>query len=445
MSNLEPITGVITIKELLEKDLQIPIYQRPYKWDEKNVNQLIDDILFHKDKSAYRLGTLVIYNDKEDKKKKNINEKEEFFIVDGQQRTLTIILIAYALDHCGKYDLKKILSCDKEIINPDLLKIEFLSDISKKNIQNNYKIIERRIKTFEEQDILFFLKKCELVRVTIFELSEAFQFFDSQYARGKDLQPHDLLKAFHLREMNNFSTQAERIETVEKWEAMDKDKLSKLFSLYLYRIRNWSKGLSARSFSKNDVDVFKGINPDNNENYPFSKIFRIVHYYSSVHEKINQNKFDYPFQIDQTIINGRRFFEMIAYYDKMIDDIKNMKDNQIIKTIDNYEGCYRDGDNYVRILFYCGLVYYIDKFGDKELERAVDKIFIWAYSLRLEHIRVQLASIDNHALGNVQLFKIIREAIRPNKILNLQLSKIENIESTKTKDIEDAFRRLEYL
>lgn len=64
---------IINIKDLLEiPNLKIPDYQRPYKWKIKNVNQLIDDILFHKDKQGYRLGTLVLHNDKE-----NLN------IVDG--------------------------------------------------------------------------------------------------------------------------------------------------------------------------------------------------------------------------------------------------------------------------------------------------------------------------------------------------------------------------
>ncbi len=54
---------IIKVKELLTNDnLKIPSYQRPYKWTTKNVNQLIDDVLIHKEKSEYRLGTLVVHN-----------------------------------------------------------------------------------------------------------------------------------------------------------------------------------------------------------------------------------------------------------------------------------------------------------------------------------------------------------------------------------------------
>jgi hypothetical protein len=393
------LSRIITVKQLLQIiNLQIPEYQRPYKWTNKSVNQLIDDIQLQKDKSAYRLGTLVIHKETEE-------GRDVFNIVDGQQRTVTLTLIAHAIVQKCQDDLKKIFNRDENIENyrPKLLNLTFSNDITKANIQSNYKEIERRLNEFDDKTISFFFNKCQLVYVVLSEISEAFQFFDSQNARGKDLEPHDLLKAFHLREMNYSSTEEEKQQVVEKWEKIDENgegELSKLFALYLFRIRNWSKGYSAQYFTKNDVDIFKGISPNIEESYPFAKIFRIAHYYTenynfSIHKNINQNKLDYPFQIDQTIINGKRFFEMIDYYDKMINKISNKKDNQTLETIKIYDGCYRTGDKYIRNLFYCGLIYYIDKFGnwDKDnLSKAINKIFIWAYSLRLQKHAVQLAS-----------------------------------------------------
>ena len=194
---------IIKVKELLTNDnLKIPSYQRPYKWTTKNVNQLIDDVLIHKEKSEYRLGTLVVHNHD------GVSD-----IVDGQQRTITLTLIAYAItqkQNKTKEEEKALKSFD-----PKLLNLSFANDISKSNIQNNYKQIERRIADFDEKSIWFFLEKCTLVEVVLDDISEAFQFFDSQNSRGKDLEPHDLLKAFHLREMNNFSTEEERKKTVE--------------------------------------------------------------------------------------------------------------------------------------------------------------------------------------------------------------------------------------
>ena len=93
--NNREMPHVVSVKELLRnKELTIPEYQRPYKWTERNVNQLIDDILSNTEKSAYRIGTLVIHRDV-------VNGKTIDNIVDGQQRTITIVLIAYALINSG--------------------------------------------------------------------------------------------------------------------------------------------------------------------------------------------------------------------------------------------------------------------------------------------------------------------------------------------------------
>lgn len=454
---------IISVRELLQnkENIAIPNYQRPYKWTTKNVNQLIDDILIHKEKSEYRLGTLVLHN-----------HDGVFDIVDGQQRTITLTLIAHAIiQKQGKTKEE-----EKALKNFDLkrLNLSFANDISKANIQNNFKQIERRIADFDEKLIWFFLEKCTLVKVVLSDISEAFQFFDSQNARGKDLEPHDLLKAFHLREMNNFSTEEERKKTVEKWESMDTAKLSKLFSQYLFRIRNWSKGHSARYFSKDDVDIFKGVSPDIKENYPFEAMLRIAHFYVeeyniSFHRNIDKNIINFPFQIDETIINGKRFFEMIEHYQIMIDSIKSKEMSEkyhILNLIKTYDGSFRTGDKYIRNLFYCGLIYYIDKFVERELEydeqkkeyyykfndrnlsKAIEKIFVWAYSLRLKLQLVGLDSVDNYALNQghsqIQLFKIIKEAIKPNEILNLQLETLKENKSSKTEKIVEQFKNLNY-
>jgi len=435
---------IIKVRDLLTNDrLKIPSYQRPYKWTTKNVNQLFDDVLTHKDKSEYRLGTLVVHNHD------NISD-----IVDGQQRTITLTLIAYAITQKSNKTPEEIKALKN--FNPQLLGLSFANDISKANIQNNYKQIERRIADFDEKTIWFFLEKCTLVEVVLSDISEAFQFFDSQNARGKELEPHDLLKAFHLREMNNFSTEEERKKTVEKWENMDTAKLSKLFSQYLFRIRNWSKGYSARYFSKNEVDVFKGVSPDIEENYPFAAMLRIAHFYideynNSFHRNIDKNKRSFPFQIDETIINGKRFFEMIEHYQIMIDNIKSKemsKNYPILETIKTYDGSFRTGDKYIRNLFYCGLIYYIDKFGDKDLSKAIDKIFVWAYSLRLKLQAVGLDSVDNFARNRghsqIQLFKKIKETIKPNEILNLRFETLKENKSSKTEKIVEQFKSLKY-
>lgn len=302
-----PSHKVLTIGEFLQNGkLKIPPYQRPYKWTTKNVIQLIDDLFTHKAKTAYRLGTVVIHE-----------ENKEYNIVDGQQRTITLILITRAiLKHKRKElknpELKRLMDeLDSCIIDP-----EFSNEISRFNIVTNYREIERQVKAMDEETIIFLYKKCEFIQFVLTDISEAFQFFDSQNARGKDLEPHDLLKAYHLRE---FSKRDEELksETVKAWELMETADLTKLFGEYLYRIKGWSKGVSARYFTKDEVGLFKGVNLEKIENYPYTNLIRIAHFYvdrynNSYERNIDLNKSAFPFQLDQPIINGRRFFEMIT-------------------------------------------------------------------------------------------------------------------------------------
>lgn len=420
--------GIIKIKDLLEiQNLQIPDYQRPYKWKVKNVNQLIDDILFHKDKKGYRLGTLVLHYDD----KNNLN------IVDGQQRVITIFLLVYALNKYKKLDNKIDFKNFERIFN---------NKISQNNIIDNYNLIEKRIEEFKNFIIEFFLNKCEFVKVVIDDVQEAFQFFDSQNARGKDLEPHDLLKAFHLREMNN-STEYDKIKVVEEWENLESKELANLFANYLFKIKNWSKGKSAYYFTKNDIDIFKGVSLEN-QNYPFMKQLQINNYYvdkQNEAERVNNYHFDYPFQIDQIVINGKRFFEMVIYYNNLIKDINALKETfkkdtveyDILDTLDTYKGHNRTGDRYVRNMFNCALVYYIDKFGKIDLDRAIKKLFIWAYNLRLKLHSVKLSSVDNHASSEKSIFIKLHYAINHNEILLL------NINSIKKEEIKREIKELE--
>jgi hypothetical protein len=59
---------------------------------------------------------------------------------------------------------------------------------------------------------------CSFVRIVTYIEQEAFQFFDSQNTRGKSLEPHDLLKSYHLREMTDLSAEMEvrDLENVSK-------------------------------------------------------------------------------------------------------------------------------------------------------------------------------------------------------------------------------------
>lgn len=111
----------------LKLRLTIPSYQRPYKWQPKHVNQLIDDVLTHRNKQCYRLGTVVLHRDK-----LKPTDADQLDIVDGQQRLLTLTLLCAVLDYRGEF-------------STPLLEQTFASRVSINNLEHNAKVIENRL------------------------------------------------------------------------------------------------------------------------------------------------------------------------------------------------------------------------------------------------------------------------------------------------------------
>ncbi|WP_338561942.1 DUF262 domain-containing protein [Erwinia sp. E_sp_B04_7] len=430
---------VLKVSELLQLDgLTIPGYQRPYKWTLHNVHQLFQDIQQHSQLSAYRLGTLVFHRDSENDNLLNI--------VDGQQRTLTLMLTVYAIiqqkwDNIERQDISKQLETLANYLEDFMNEQKFSSEISQRNLHQNFLEINRLVSRseFTEQHIDFLLNHCEVVTFTLNDISEAFQFFDAQNARGRDLEPHDLLKAYHLREFNE-QEQPLKAETVADWEALESNQLADLFAHYLYRIRRWAQGYSARYFGKNDVGSFKGVNIDRIAHYPYVGSLRIAHHYvdeynQQYHRKIDGQRMRFPFHLDQQIINGRRFFEMASHYQAQVQKIVKAEyeepwyflgtrlteqASKILQTLNSYENRHRIGDKYVRSMFDCALIFYIDKFETAELSGTIEKIFIWAYQLRIKQQVVQLATIDNYVLDQ-NIFKSIKNATLPSEVLSIPL------------------------
>ncbi|WP_407538032.1 DUF262 domain-containing protein [Cetobacterium somerae] len=237
---------IISFKDLLEKDLSIPNYQRTYSWNRENVVRLLKDLEENysmKSEDKVRLGTLILFQ----------NADNEYEIIDGQQRIVTLFLISHVLNMVDE-KISKVFS-----------DIEF-DEVGEQNIRANY----REIKSYLDENENFkkklnenFLCKIEFWVIEVKNLELAYQLFDSQNSRGLSLSGIDILKAYHLRACN-YDKKA--YEIIKKWEGLEKsferdfekqnrlkenekitfegrenrDLLSKCFSI-LYKIRKWSR------------------------------------------------------------------------------------------------------------------------------------------------------------------------------------------------------------
>ena len=415
--------------------LKIPEYQRPYKWTAKNANQLLDDIeeAMYSNKEVYRVGTLILHYDE---------KRKEYNIVDGQQRTITFSLLLRCL-------------CDE--------KIEFLgqqlsnNEHNLHNVVNNFRAMGRRIDKLvdvkEKRNLKDYIcERCELIIVITRDLSEAFQFFDSQNARGKALYPHDLLKAYHLREMGNVDS-AETEKIVGVWENLNQKKLAVLFNEYLYRLKEWVKGNRSFELNEHNIELFKGVT--SKDNHPYAQFYKGAFAYA---DDVNNSKIPFvtgiqplcPFQINAPIIAGKPFFEYAKHYFDILADIQNndkyegfyINDNEIVKTLDLRKYKNGVGNRITRLMFDTAILLYVDRFcparplkvDNEYLEQFVVFAFVWAYSMRAQYKNVGWQVAQNYIMGETKkpglvngfnIYKIIADSDSPSSLL----SKLSDITS----------------
>ena len=429
--------NAISVNKLLNMELKIPEYQRPYKWTRKNVADLLNDIGTAIEDNRrpgyngfrYRVGTVIIHNKNDDAG--NITERN---IVDGQQRLITLSLIKRALDPS---------------FTNSLLEHEYKDKVSIGNISDNYRFILewKSVNGGKLEDYRgAFENILEAVLIEVDDISEAFQLFDSQNTRGRELDPHDLLKAYHLREMNEYDF--EKFNLVKRWEEIRPYRIRELFSLYLYPILNWSRKEKSMAFTAQDIDTYKGVSSDCLFTYA---------------ERVKKAM---PcFQIDQPFEAGGDFFRMVEHYINLLTDLKNeiatnkafsdinkIIENNIIKRKDNIEQYSSTGFRYAVNLFYCVLLFYFDRFHMYD-EMAVNKLFVWAMMIRVDMENLGFDTINNYAIGNedkdytnrIPMFFKIATARNNQEITNLRIQVIRTNDQAKSEKWQDLYEKLKDL
>lgn len=426
------MSEIISINKLLDMPLNIPNYQRPYKWTRKNVSDLFVDMDMAINDSRrpdytdfrYRVGSVILHNN-----------NGQYDIVDGQQRLITLSLIKHALD--SQYTNK-------------LLKHAFSDSVSIGNIFDNNHFIKEWLAMQSNQQIENYKKAfesiLEVVVLDVDNISEAFQLFDSQNTRGKELDPHDLLKAYHLREMNDYPF--EKLNLIRQWEDIPPHLIRELFSLYLFPILSWSQKENSRAFTSQDIDVYKGV--DAKCAYTYAQRVR---------------KAMPCFQINEPFCAGSEFFKMVEHYINLITDLKNeISSNAIFKQIkaiiDANTKCGKNnvfqfnstGFRYAVNLFYCALLFYYDRFHMLD-EMAVKKLFAWAMMIRVDMDNLGMDTINNYAIGNkdktytnlIPMFFNIATARSNREIVNLKIQIIRNPDKSESETWSKLYQALKEL
>lgn len=424
---------IVTLRKLLGDNLSIPGYQRPYRWSTDSAATLVNDTFnaFITKIPEYRIGSVVLHN-----------KDGKLEIVDGQQRLTTLSILVYCFYQAdtSRAELKDLA----QLLNATY------NDLSTEAIVSNYQLLSRKVNeidtTVADRFIKYLLDECTMVRIVTDNEQEAFQFFDSQNSRGKALDPHDLLKSYHLREMNDEEENL-KIKIIDKWEGTKQKKLVQLFEDNLYPMVRWYKYQDGLGYSAKNIKTFKGIKKSNN--YNFSVYNRAANLYI---ERFNQERMYEltsggqinQFQLTQPIIAGKRFFEYTLHYlmlKEQAEQLIDFKFKPTNQTDISYIPESGSGDGYIKTLFVNVVMFFIDKFNiDALTDARLEQLYKWAYSLRLVMKAVYKESVNRYAQGfndrvnsGVNMFERISEMQDPAELDAIVLDFVEEADMTNYK------------
>ena len=212
----------LSVNRLLNEDTYaIPLYQRNFAWTYDEIEQLLNDVAdaVQENRDNYYIGTLVVNK-----------ENDIFKIIDGQQRTTALNLIALALKHEFGFDRLKAVNLtfparkksNKNI--QDLFAKKKISEDDENELTRGYgyakdalkKVLEER--QFESEYFFNYLFDNVIIFRSILpndlDLNLYFERFNS---RGEQLEAHEILKAQMMAKFGEDQEMAQKFAKI--WDA----------------------------------------------------------------------------------------------------------------------------------------------------------------------------------------------------------------------------------
>lgn len=296
--------------------LEIPRNQRRYVWKEEHWRDLLNDLDFAIQNNAHNkkhfIGSIVL------KEEEAVNGINHYTIIDGQQRTFTIVLFLSSImqllkerkmedDFMGNYrllistDLKNQSSC---IINSDyyislssVIKCicDWNNTVSLNDILNSH-IVNKHIEKPIKNCLLFYydeLKKRSnddiiIIRNALIETNfveiiattdeDSYTIFEILNARGQDLEDHELLKNYIMRYIRP-QEQVKIDEVKVKWtECIDKELKNNIKKFFKHYTTHKFPTVTKDSIYK----IIQKGTPSRDVNALFEDILRKVNFYKVI-------------------------------------------------------------------------------------------------------------------------------------------------------------------
>ena len=213
----------LSVNRLLNEDTYaIPLYQRNFAWTYEEIEQLLNDVAdaFQENRdNYYYIGTLVVNK-----------ENDLFKIIDGQQRTTALNLIALALKHEFGFDRLKSVNLTfpaRKKSNENIQKLfikQKISENDENELTRGYghakgaleKVLgDRQLDSQSFVDYLF--DKVIIFRSILPEDLDLNLYFERFNSRGEQLEAHEILKAQMMAKFGTDQEMAQKFARI--WDA----------------------------------------------------------------------------------------------------------------------------------------------------------------------------------------------------------------------------------
>lgn len=344
-------------KKLIQGELNIPAYQRPYIWNHKQISRLIEDIKEHYynfDKSPYYLGSIILHSN-----------NQLLDIIDGQQRLTTLAILGFLN---GKFTD---------------LQLRYQSSLSEKNIKNNFQQLEKSLD--EWKDIINF-SQLEISLVVTQSEDDAYKFFETQNTGGVRLMGSDIIKAHHLRAIQD----EYRNYYAKKWESLGNLNAT---VMALLRGRYWNNQFlkivpyyqEKRLIRDAIVSEFAEKTHNCAEDIAFNKIQVIYSPINNYAQQILKKSYHLrqPINAGINCVSYLSYFQNIymVYY-KNLDTPHLEKYIEFMHWLKKLKGCH-----FLETLYVACLMLYISQFGEIKIEIFSKKLFRVVYSKRVTNTK----------------------------------------------------------
>lgn len=405
----------LSLIKLFKLPLCIPDYQRGYCWEKKHVESLLeslgyadvedadDDVGKSDNKYQYHLGTVILHKHKRSKYCKGCKSDEEscgdvYDVVDGQQRLLTLSLIAGIIwDNSPEICLPLLDSTtqDQDVI---------------RHVYDNAKTIKEWIACHPNDcDALkkMLTEKLVFTVVTILasasiqdsplgidpSLQLAWTFFNAVNSGGKKLSDYDLLKAHHLRHLSNMKDEALTQYKASKWDSDGEERIitfngvkvnlyESLLAHTAYLIRSWLRNRRVQVFD-----------------FPADEKYCVLNHYSALLSFASAN--GTMSNLTNGVIGGKQFFDWTEYYTWKY---RRFCENPVVSRFLSVP--WKPAQSHILIIARAILFYYFCKFGDVYLADAC--IFIL---YRIGRLRNRSARSKDSWYGNREDEKCVPHTI----------------------------------